>query len=497
MMSKQIYKLHPISTIINFLKGLKELIIPVAIILFSRFLNRSEELNFWTDLFPILIIAIPVIYILFSGIIKWWTFIYWFENDELRVEYGLFIKKKRYIPFERIQSLNYKEGIFHQLFGLVQVMVETAGSTNGKPEVELTAIRKDAARLIEVLMNHSKNQQRSIELGSNIEDGEIVTELSNELVHKMPNNDLLVLATTSNSIGVVLAGVAAVLGQFSEYIPYDLVFEELRVFVQFGVILIILVIIVGLLLAWLLSIAITFLSYYDFSVMKESEKIIVTRGLLEKKKVTIPLNRVQAIKIVENPIRQIFGYASVIIESAGGAIGEKEKKMTLFPLIRKKRLDPILNDLFPHFALDLNVTRPPKEAKAFFYRVDFIWLIPVIALCSYFYYPFGLFSFLLIIPIILLGIWQFKTTGYAIMGNQLTIIYRTISRVTFLVEKKRIQVVVRKQSYFQKRKKLASIQATVMSGLTGATAKASNLNEEEANIVLDWLEHEKKGHLER
>ena len=496
MMSKQTYKLHPISTIINFLKGLKELIIPVAIILLSRFFNKSEELNFWTDLFPILIIGVPVIYILISGIIKWWTFIYWFESDELRVEYGLFIKKKRYIPFERIQSLNYKEGIFHQLFGLVQVMVETAGSTNGKPEVELTAIRKDAAKLIELQMNNSKKQKRNNDIGSNNQDSEFVSETTNSIVHKMSNKDLLVLATTSNSIGVVLAGVAAVLGQFSEYIPYDLIFKELRVFVQFGVLLIFFVIVVGLLLAWLLSIALTFLSYYNFSVIKESEKLIVTRGLLEKKKVTIPLNRVQAIKIVENPLRQLFGYASVIIESAGGAIGEKEKKLTLFPLIKKKQLEPILEDLIPHFVLHINVKRPPKKAKTFFYRAHFIWLIPVITLCSYFYYPYGLFSILLILPIILLGIWQFKTTGYAITDNQLTIVYRTISRVTFLVEKKRIQVVVRKQSYFQKRKKIASIQATVMSGITGATAKASNITEEDANIVFDWYEYEKKGHLE-
>lgn len=491
MMSNHIYKLHPISAVINFVKGLKELIIPIAIIFLSRFLNRSEELNFWTDLLPILIIGVPIIFYLVSGIIKWWTFIYWFEDDELRVEYGLFIKKKRYIPFERIQSLNYKEGIFHQLFGLVQVMVETAGSTDGKPEVELTAVKRDEAKRIELQMYQSKKRQNNLEPGSNIEEGDFISEPLSENIHKMSNKDLLILATTSNSIGVVLAGLAAVLGQFSEYIPYNLIFEELSVFVQFGIVMILLTIIVGLLIAWLLSIGLTFLSYYDFTVMKESEKVIVSRGLLEKKKVTIPLNRVQAIKIVENPLRQLFGFASVIIESAGGAAGEKEKKMTLFPLIKKKQLIPILNELFPKFELELDIVRPPKKAKTFFYRMDFVWLIPIMGLCIYFYYPYGLLSILLTIPIILLGIWQFRTTGFTIHNNQLTIVYRTISRVTFLVEKKRIQVVTRKQSYFQKRKKLASIQATVMSGLTGATAVASHLNEDEANTVLDWMENKR------
>ena len=86
---------------------------------------------------------------LVSGIIKWKRFRYWFEEEELRIEYGLFVKKKRYIPFERIQSLNYTEGIFHRPFGLVKVKVETAGGGATKEaDAELTAITKEAAEQI-------------------------------------------------------------------------------------------------------------------------------------------------------------------------------------------------------------------------------------------------------------------------------------------------------------------------------------------------------------
>ncbi|CAM5216529.1 Putative membrane protein OS=Ureibacillus acetophenoni OX=614649 GN=SAMN05877842_111141 PE=4 SV=1 [Ureibacillus acetophenoni] len=80
----------------------------------------------------------------------------------------------------------------------------------------------------------------------------------------------------------------------------------------------------------------------------------------------------QAIKIIENPLRQLFGYASVVVESAGGAVSDKEKKMILFPLIKKKQLLGILNNLFPQFDLELEVIRPPLKAKTFFYRSDFI-----------------------------------------------------------------------------------------------------------------------------
>ncbi len=492
MMSNRTYKLHPISAIINFLKGLKELIIPIGIIFISSTFNsqQTNEINFWSDIFPILIITVPVFFYLIFGIIKWWTFVYWFEDDELRSEYGLFVKKKRYIPFERIQSLNYKEGIFHQIFGLVQVMVETAGSTNGKPEVELTAVTKEAAKQIEIEMENAKRKAR---IKLNEEDSLIFesssdSEISSKLIHKMSSKDLLLLATTSNSIGVVLAGIVALLSQFSEYIPLDLIFEEVSAFIQFGFLVILGMIFIGLVFAWIASVGLTFLSYYDFKIVEENDRIIVTRGLLEKKKIAIPVKRIQAIKIVENPIRQLFGLASVSIESAGGGYGEKEKKIILFPLIRKKELYPLLGELFPQFDLGLNLTKPPSKAKSFFYRIDFIWVLPLVALLSYFYYPYGLLSILLVVPVVLLGLWQYRTAGYAILNNQLTLVYRIFSRVTFLTEKKRIQVIGRRQSYFQKRNELASIQATVMSGVMGATAKVAHLKIEDADKVFKWFQ---------
>ena len=63
----------------------------------------------------------------------------------------------------------------------------------------------------------------------------------------------------------------------------------------------------------------SFLNYYDFTVTEKNNRLIITRGLLEKKRVTIPLHRVQAVKIVENPFRQMLGLATVVVESAGGS----------------------------------------------------------------------------------------------------------------------------------------------------------------------------------
>lgn len=479
------YKLHPVSAIINCAKALKNMLIPIVIILVANGFNFTfdwRDERFFQSMLPLIIIIVIALFSLVSGVIQWWTFTYWFEDNELRVQHGLFVKKKRFIPYDRIQSLNYKEGIFHRIFGLVQVSVETAGNKSGKAEAELTAITRDAANIIE-------NETKKIKEKPQTEEGEVL--VTARLIHKMSPKDLLILATTSNSVGVVLAGVLAVVSQFSEFIPYDSIYAEIEQLLRFGFLLIIVLVIVGLLVAWLVSVGITFINYYNFEVSEENERLIITRGLLEKKRITIPLNRVQAIKIVENPFRQLFGLAAVIVESAGGGFGgEKDKTVVLFPLISKKHLNTPLQQLFPRFDLDLEeATHSPKRARPYFYRIDFIWLVPLIGALSYFFFPYGMLSLLLIIPILLIGGWQFKTARFKISNEQITIMYRTLSRITFIAEKRRIQIAEQRQTYFQKRKNIASAKIVVMSGAAGASAKAYHMDEQHIDELMRWYEH--------
>ena len=485
------HKLHPVSALINCVKALKEMALPLLVIVvangFNFTINVRDE-NFFGQMIPLFILIVALSFTFVSGILKWWTFRYWFEDSELRVQYGLFVKKKRYIPFERIQSLNYKEGIFHRIFGLVQVTVETAGSNDKEPEAQLTAITRIAADQIEQEMNNAKFGERA-----ETEESTIMLKPEAQIIYKMSPKDLIVLATTSGGIGVVLAGVLAAVSQFAEYIPFEWIYDEFSHLVKYSIALIVALIFIGVLGAWIISVALTLLNYFDFTVMKENDRLIITRGLLEKKRITIPLNRVQAIKLVENPLRQPFGLATVQVESAGGGFSEgNDKKIVLFPLISKKAAVGPLTALFPQFQFELEqaqMIRPPKHARSFFYRIDFLWLIPLIAVPSYLLYPYGLLSFLLIVPVILLGIWQHKTARFSIQGSQLTIIYRQISRVTFFVEKRRIQVIEQKQSYFQKQKQLATAQVVVMSGMTGASAHAYHMDEADIEQVMSWYEH--------
>lgn len=282
MMSNEKYKLHPVTAIINVVKALKDLLIPIVIIIVANGFNfnldyRSE--TFFSEMIPLFILVIVVFGTMVSGLIKWWTFVYWYEDSELRVEYGLFVKKKRYIPFDRIQNLNYKEGIFHRLFKLVQVQVETAGSKSGKPEAELTAVTRAAADDVEIQMKKAK-QKTPIE--SELMEVVEEEEAPSTILHKMKVPELLLLASTSSGIGVVLAGVFAVFSQFAEFIPFDAIYDEVAFLMEYSFIAAMILIALALMVAWIISVGITFLNYYNFTVSKQQNRLIITRGLIEK-----------------------------------------------------------------------------------------------------------------------------------------------------------------------------------------------------------------------
>ncbi len=496
MMSEERFKLHPISAVINFVKGLKDLIFPFVIVFVANGFQGGGE-GGWTSYIPYIIGALVLTLVLTSGIIKWKRFVYWFEDDELRIEYGLFVKKKRYIPFERIQSVNYTEGIFHRPFKLVKLKIETAGSgVSDEAEAELTAITKSAASRIEKELADAKRRKSSSKLSeAHLVEEEMSLEESTvktKRIYQMTSKELLVLATTSGGIGVVLSGLAVFVSQFSELIPYERIYDEVVVFLKFGVLMVALSVFVFLLITWILSVVLTTLNYHQFTIWQEGDQIVLTRGLLEKKKITIPLGRVQGIQIVENPLRQLFGYCTVTVESAGGSLSEKDQKIRLFPLIKKSEVKKYIEELFPNVEVNHSWIASPAKAKPFYYRIDFIWMIPVIGAVSYFYYPYGLLSLLLVPIMMLVGIWQHRSAAFSILGNQLSLRYRGISLYTFILEKKRMQKFEIKQSPFQKRSALASVETTIKSGLLGATAKVEHLNLEDAEQIMTWYEPKNK-----
>jgi putative membrane protein len=467
-------RLHPITAVLNALKSLKELIIPFfAIVVFG---SKGSGMVF----LPFIIGAAIVLLILVFGIISWARYTYRIEEGELRIEYGIFVRKKRYIPFERIQSLDHSEGIFHRPFGLVKVKVETAGSSGlDGAEAVLTAISKKEAAAIQSVLQNIKSRD--------MEDDEQIEEVSEEILYKISMKELLLLASTSGGVGVVISAVIAFISQFDEIIPYETVFDELKEFIASGVIFVSLIVFVGLLLSWIIAVIGMVFKYADFTLRKVDDDLIITRGLLEKKQLTIPLNRIQGIRISENLLRQPLGYASVYIVSAGGSAADTESSaVNILPFIKKAKVRDIIEGHIEGYLLSVDITPAPKRALIRYIIRGWLYVIPIAAALIFFLKLWGLLSFVLF-PIS--AVWsylKFKDAGWRQLGNQLTLSYRGIIKHTVYMHKNKIQALTIRESYFQRKKDLGSIDATLMSGIGGAGGTVVDIEKHDAMTMYNW-----------
>ena len=98
-------RLHPIAIILNIIKTIKELVLPFLLVVVLP--GNNDNIPSWVQ--P-LVISIIVVLIILRAFIQWLRFTYRIESGEFRIESGVFIRKKRYIKFDRIQSIDISEG---------------------------------------------------------------------------------------------------------------------------------------------------------------------------------------------------------------------------------------------------------------------------------------------------------------------------------------------------------------------------------------------------
>ncbi|WP_066060028.1 PH domain-containing protein [Robertmurraya korlensis] len=475
-------RLHPISAVTNFFKQLKELIVPF--VAFFVFGTRASEGDLWFFGGSIAVVLV----VLGIGVLNWLRFSYRLEEGELRMEYGLLVRKKRYIPFDRIQSLDFSEGILHRPFGLVKVKVETAGSSGADAEAVLTAITKEEANWIKETIAQAKNTLAEETMDTKVED--IVEE---NVIYKISFKELLLLATTSGGVGVVLSALVAFLSQLDDFIPYESAYREVEKMISNGVVIIAVLVFLGFLFAWMVALIGTMVKYAQFTVKKTEREIIISRGLLEKRQITIPLNRIQAVRISENILRQPFGLCSVHIISAGGSVRNTEgSKVMLLPAVKRVEVATILGDHLPISTPVLPFNKLPKRAFPRYLIRGSLMVVPVFIAAVAIFKLWGLLS---IVLFLFSGIWsylKYKDAGWSIEGQQLNIQYRSLIKNTLFMKKHNVQSLDYKESIFQKRKNLASMTSLIKSGMGAVGGTIVDIEKEEAKEIYQWYSYSRK-----
>jgi putative membrane protein len=481
-MSSEPRHLHPAAMLIAALRStrrsLSAFVIPGVAFLASR--------GFSMQTIAVILLGALVVAALAAlwGFLSWQATTYEVSGDAFRLRQGIIQKNERTIPLDHVQSVDTVQGVIQRLFDVVEVRIETAGGGASEPDASLSALDRASA---EALRREIADSSR--------EPVEIEEATGPTVLRHLNTRDLLIAGATSGQIGVAFSLVAVASQLFDElgnFLSEDLIRRTFETAAPNSIVAVLLLVLAVGLFAWSLAIGGTILAYAGFTLSREGDFLYIRRGLLERREATIPLARIQAVRIVEGILRQPFGLAALRVESAG--YGEDTGvSTTLFPLLPRKEAQGLLLDAAPEFTVVPALKPLPIRALR---RYVFRTTAPVLLLAAALAFAsslafdsvsWGLLALLLVLPAAVYGWLRYRDAGWAYQGGRLVVRSRLLARTTAVAPRRRLQSRAVIRSPFQRRARLATFRAQVASGGGGAELRVADLGFDAAEALTEDL----------
>lgn len=473
--------LHPVAMLIGAIKTVRRTV--SAVVIPGIVFLTSQGFSLRTLVFLALGLVVLAVFAAVWGFLSWRATTYGVSGGAFHLRQGVLQKNERTIPLEHVQSVDTVQGVVQRAFGVVEVRVETAGGGGDAPDASLSAL--DLAAAEELRREIEGSRKRPV-----TEDEEVAAGPA--VLRRLSNRELLVAGATSGQIGVAFSLVAVASQLVDDVLPRDFVEQTVASFAPRSVSAIALLVLAAGLFAWLLSIGGTVLAFADFTLSRDGDFLYIKRGLLEKREATIPLGRIQAVKVVEGVLRQPFGLAMIRVESAG--YGEDAGvSTTLFPLLPRSEVRRFLLEAAPEFAVEAELTPLPRRAlRRYLFRAaaPALILAAVLVPVALFVFESPLLAFLsplLLVPGIVFGWLRYRAAGWAISEGCLLIRSRAFARTTAVAPRRRLQSRSVSRNPFQRRVDLATFEARVASGGGGSSLEVVDLESGAARVLLERL----------
>lgn len=100
------------------------------------------------------------------SLVRWATFTYRIQDDQLDIVHGLLNRQTRSIPLDRVRGVDVTASLLHRLLGIAVVRVDAAAGGETKQEGELDAVSAgEAERLRTVLLQRAPHVREAAEVG--------------------------------------------------------------------------------------------------------------------------------------------------------------------------------------------------------------------------------------------------------------------------------------------------------------------------------------------
>lgn len=400
-----------------------------------------------------------------SSLIAYFKFYYYIKNDEFIIEKGLFQKVKINLPFDRIQTINFEQSPIHQLFDVVRLEVDSAGSMES--EIAIQAINKADAEYIRSYILAEKAKLAPKESLQTTSEEVIETEEATQLLMHHKPLDLLKIGVSQNhlrGLGIIFGFFFWIFQSLENFLPelkegdnpIDYLKEDLGLNFEASIWLSLL----GILLLFSVGISLfsTVFRYFDLRFIRTTIGFKVVSGLLTKRERSANLNKIQLIRWGDSILKRIFGIFRLHLFQASSAALSASKAISV-PGCYQEQIDTVRHTYFPEesaYPYKSHSISPLIIGR----RMLYYGLLPLVLFFVLFYTPDNYYylGWLLWIPFIYFTSRRFHKNWKVHINKEGVLTEQGIIGKSYtLLQWYKVQSVSIRQSIYQQRKEVADV----------------------------------------
>jgi putative membrane protein len=485
---------NAIAVLLLFLNNLRSWAAALLPIIFLAGKNSGSGI-FYLFLFIGIGIFVLLAFVGFS-IAQYQRFVFYVKDNHFVLEKGVISRTKVEIPVERIQSIHLKRNIFHRIFNITALQVESAGSKGA--ELEIKALDQPFAASLRNFLYETKKGLKT-QQDAAIVDSVVPESTDNQTVEiedepvkpllRLSALEVLLVGLTENHLRTGFLALAIVFGYGNQLIQYmedqldEYLKEGAEQIAKFGFNMIVLGIVLFMVVSVLLSIIRTALKFANFKAWHKADVLNIQTGLLSIKEYQVPKRKIQYIRKSTNPLRRLLGICTMrIYQASSDVVLNNNVEM---PGFKENSLSQLYEEYLPETNAEIIWELHPDT----FYRFRFILFrsIPLLGLIiagAILLNPYIALSALLVIPgIIYWAIRYHDSIRLKLYAEGMKVESGWIFREVIDIPIYKLQNFSLKQSIFQERRDLFSLNFHTSSG----TISFPFLKKEEAYSLVNHL----------
>lgn len=419
------------------------------------------------------------------ALLGWMRFRYGVGAGEIVIESGVLSRKRRVIPFDRIQDIDIEQGLLARMFGTARVKIETGGA--GKNEGALDSVSLAEAHRLRELLRRGQGQAADQAL----EGAAPAPAEAEPLLFAMDLPRVLLAGLFNFS----LFYIAFVFGGFQYLEPlfdYNLVDPDRWIGPATAIaagatwLASLFAAAVVIVVSAAIGIARTVAADYRFRLTRTATGLRRRRGLFTLSEVVIPIRRVQLSLIKAGVVARAFGWFRLEFQTLSADAARSGHQVAV-PFGRMDELLPVLRQVTP-------APLPPDEdyvrvSKRHILRQSLRWAtvlaLPIVA--ASFAWPLAL-ALLGLLPLVVgAAALQWRHHRYCLTDTMLHVRQGFLTRRLWILPYDRIQTVGVMRGSLQRRLGLASVAVDTAGASAFHAPNIVNLPAADADALAERL----------